>query len=173
MTDPAELIRQASRPRVVRALCLDGDLQQRWDDLNDRLLHAAARVAAAPSLKELGEPQKIQDELDALAPELEERQLTFTLEGLPHHVYVSLLDDHPPRKDHDGDRANGWNASTFLPALVKACTVDPDLDDDTWTALFDQITSGQLDTLARAALDVNRRKVSIPFSSTVSTTTRG
>lgn len=171
MTDIAGLIRSAKRPRTTVTICLDGELQQQWDDLHDQLTRAAVKATrvAEPSLADLGEAAELTEQIELLEEQLSGRQITFGLEAMSHTDYRMLVDDHPPRPDHDVDKSNGFNVATLFPVLVRVCTVEPVLDDDDWDLLLEALSSGQFDSLVTAALVVNRRKVSVPFSSTVST----
>lgn len=196
--DAMALISAARRPSRSLPLCLRGDLQARWDDL-ERQLDTATKVGAG-SLGGDGRVQ-IAREMEQLRAEMEEHTLTVVVQALPHLDYRKLEQQHPPRKaptkapkaprdDADDeqvasyqaalavheeatagaqqDKLAGVNTSSFYLALIRACLVEPDLDDDAVDALLAVLTNRQFDELAGLALTINRGEVSVPFSPTAS-----
>lgn len=89
-------------------------------------------------------------------------------------AYEQAVADHRRAVDLAArDRqAGGVNVDTFYAALIRACVVDPALDDDDWDRLDDVLTDRQFNELAGLALVVNRGEVSVPFSPTASRLTR-
>ena len=95
----------------------------------------------------------------------------FRFRALPRLAYTQLLREHKPRDDDEFDKAQGFNADTFFEAIIRACLVEPELDDEDWLALLGDgtvknpgvLSSAQFDKLADCAYSVNRRDVNVPF----------
>jgi len=85
-----------------------------------------------------------------------------------------MTDEHPPRKDlttggvHPDDEGLGVNRETFLPALVRASTVEPQLRPETWEQLLDPASKllgeQQWRQLWRACWNLNMQAIDLPFS---------
>lgn len=165
--DPSELIAQASRPKVAVTLCLNGDLQAQWEQADAELRRAKdhARRADA-SLSDGADIDDLQARFDDLEEQLRSHELTVTMQGLRRVDWDKLVQDHPPTEGDKVHQVLGYNHTTFFPDLVAACIVD--LSEQDIGQLLDVVTSGQFDALADAALEVCRRKVSIPFASAAS-----
>lgn len=160
--DPLEIIRQARLPESVVPVCVRGDLAAEVEELNRRL----AELKERPTDRLVGNPEarRIAEQIEALRAEMAEATVKFRLRALPHREYAKLEAQHPPRKDDDRDTTVGFNLETFPEPLIRACLVEPQLDDDAWQHLIDSLTFHQWDALFTAALMLNRREVSIPFS---------
>lgn len=118
--------------------------------------------------------------VEQLRLKLEDYVVVFTLRGLDDKRYQRLKEQHPPRQDGEGnpharDRF-GFNYETMPPALVRACTVTPILDDEDWLALFGDeenegsLTGAQVDALGGVAVRLCTRDVDVPFWSAASAT---
>ncbi len=62
----------------------------------------------------------------------------------------------------------GCNVDSFTEALLKECTVSPDLDDEDWEGLCGTdgvLSPRQFDELCKAAWDVNKEAAPVPFFS--------
>lgn len=136
-----------------------------------------------PKTKKLGEDPAAETKarVAALRAQLEEYRVAWRVRGLDDKRWERLVAQHPPRKTDDGsidprDRA-GWNSESFPPALVKAATVSPDLDDEDWAALLGddetegQLTASQLDGLAAVAATLTKQPIDVPFWPAASPTT--
>jgi hypothetical protein len=135
------MLAEAKLPESTVMICLRGDLAADHEAAERELKRA--EEASADSLAGSG------------AGELVDR-------------WRALVAEHPPRRDGDNgivdsDRI-GVNAETFYDAIIRACLVDPELDDDEWAQLVDALTDRQYDDIADAAWSLNRREVDIPFS---------
>lgn len=162
-----DLIRGGKLPEDKVTICLRGDLQVEFEQLEDRLTKALGSVA--DSLDGTGAAE-LAEQIEALRRQMEDHSITFTLRAHARPAWKQLLAEHPPRKGDDGaplddDRYVGVNTETFFAALVRSSVVDPELDDDDWRLLLDErLTDRQFDNLSNAAWNLNRRDVDIPFS---------
>lgn len=176
--DVAAILARANLPEARHRLCLDAALYARWTEATAALAVAEAEVSRAEGVKRLsGVPTEVAAAaemaaatVDELRAEVEAASLSFVLRALPSHAYNALVIEHPPRKGNLADeRVWGFNASTLVPALIRACAVEPDMTPDQWVALFDAITDAQMDDLAGAVLRINRHeKNAVPFLSPAS-----
>ena len=198
MTDrsPQEIIAAARLPERSHRVCLRGDLQARWEQL-ERDLAEAARVGAS-SLDGDGRTG-IAREMEDLRADMDAATLELTFRALRRDRYQSLKAQHPPRKPADAkrraraktdddtetlaeldtadrlaalDKQVGVNTDTFYPALAHACLVTPELADDEWDQMVAVLTSRQWDELVMVALAANEGEISVPFSPTASRLTR-
>lgn len=143
----------AKLPEETVPLCLRPDLRDRWQELNNQLLATrAGRNTMAPTTRE----QELAQEIKALEAEISENTMTVLLRGLRHEPWAKLMAEHPPRLDKPGDQQSGLNIDTFIPALVRAEIVDPEMSDEQFEKLIDVITQAQWDDLANAAYSLGR-----------------
>lgn len=150
----------------------------------------AAAVAEAEQPQEpagrgrrLGEPTPAaaaRQRADELAVQLEEFRAPWKIRGLSDREWERLLAANPPRKQGDGvhpDDKVGWNDQSMPKALVRAGTVDSELDDEDWLTLLGddetdgQLSPGQIDSISAAVFNLTRVAVDVPFSSAASRTT--
>ena len=166
--DVKQLIKQARLPEDTVSLCLRADLVAEYERVQDE--HAKAQESAGQSLAGSGGAVAALDErLAELREEMSGSTLTLTLRALPSHRYQELMDQHPPRVTDEGvDRRDrlGYNSSTFFPALARACTIAPELDDEDWEGLLGDdasVSDAQVSKLCNKAYALNRKEVDLPF----------
>lgn len=160
-------LKRARRRQATEEVCLRGDLAGEFEQLEVQL------EALPKSNKLAGDPERtrLQEAMDRVRADMQADTVPFTLRALPDTPYQELVDAHPPRRDGDEVNASdarwGFNWSTFPRALIRACTVEPVLDDEDWALLFGEdvgLSPGQLARLREVALTVNGRSVDVPFS---------
>ncbi|MFD6770588.1 hypothetical protein ACFWC6_30695 [Micromonospora chalcea] len=170
--DIKERIRKARPTTRTVPVWLGADL-----DLVDEYEAAVAALEEArkpgDSLAGNGSPAATGERVAELRAELDKFRVDFRLRGLDDLRYAQLLRDHPARVDADGEPIDadeaGWNRDTFPTALVRLAVVEPELDDEDWTALLGDentlgvLTSRQLDRLATVAFQLTRQITDIPF----------
>ncbi|GAB2951869.1 hypothetical protein GCM10027280_45320 [Micromonospora polyrhachis] len=155
-------------------LCLDGALVAEIEAA-DRELQRLSQQPSADSLDGGGELREVAERIEALRSAMADSTVEFRLRAIPGNRWQAFLDQHPPRRDGDGnvvarDRALGVNIDEFFPALVRRCLVSPVLDDEDWTALFGSdevdgaLSDRQCDQLFDVAWAINRKEVDVPFS---------
>lgn len=160
----ADLIGQVKRPEKTVAICLAGDMAATFEEL-ERDLQIARDQPSGGTLAGGGNPlaTDLAKQIMALREQMREHTVTFRFRGLPRKEYSDLVAAHPP---NDDDKAAGadvdWN--TFPTALVAACAIDPVMTAEEAGELADVLTQAQWDSLASAALQVNKRDVDVPFS---------
>lgn len=174
---PEDIIRDAQLPTGSVPICMRADLVAEHERLDRELAQALGRPAdslgggAAPELAA---------RIQALEADMAESTVEFVMHGLPRRAYNRLREQHPAE-----DKTLLFDADTFFPALIRACTSSPELSDETWRVLFgdsdeererlraegkgDEVEEGKLtdrqfDQLAETALALNRRDVDVPFS---------
>lgn len=194
MSDFAEKMaaaRKAGRAGRSIPVCLRGDLVAELEELDRRALIARANPAAS---KEDTAAAELAERICALQDEMRDGTEPFELRALAPARYQALREQHPPRRDDNGklnlkDAGLGFNSDTFLPALIRACTVSPQLTEAQWhdllgdteTAAAEKVAAGeepdeglltyrQYMDLAGAAHELNEGAISVPFSSAVSPT---
>lgn len=165
MTDIKSMLKNAKRREDTADVCLRGDLAGQYDAL-ERALEQLPK-----SNKLGGDPERVRiaAELDRLRTEMQDGTVKFKLRALGDTAYQALVDEYPPRRDGDevdaGDAQAGFNRTTFFHALIKASTVEPELDAEDWALLFAEgLSRGQWMKLRNKALLVNGDGVDVPFS---------
>lgn len=173
MIDFDALIAQASLPEETVPICLDGKLVRRWEALRD---HIAADTPAQPAndqrlvSKPARHPQ--QDELDQLTEQVRAKNLPWVIRAMDRDKFAEFvaMPEFAARKDAKGevnprDRSLGVNTDVFIPALVKASLVDPDVEPDgRWERLRPHLANSQMMRLFNAAWSINNEDRDVPFS---------
>lgn len=165
MTDIKSLLKQAKRRTVTVPVCLRGDLATEYEQMQKQL-------AGLPKSNKLGgdpERQRITADMERIRAEMAEGTVDFVLRALSDTDFQELVDQHPPRRDGDdvneGDAQAGYNRSTFYRAQIRACTIEPTLDDGDWATIFGEaLSAGQMVHLSVEASRVNGQDVDVPFS---------
>lgn len=169
--DITKLMASAKRPERTVVLCVRGDLQADWEDLDRQLIAARTqRVAtlAGGTEEEVGLAVQIR----ALEKEMADNSIKFRLRALPRRRFLELMQEHPARENNERDKSVGMNTDTYFDALIGECLVEPDLDPSDLREFLDAVTSRQFEELQDAAWNLNRGDVSVPFSYTALRTTR-
>jgi hypothetical protein len=182
------MLAEAKLPEKSVPICLRGDLVADHEAAERDLEVAQKKPADSLAGNGVGE---IVERIEALEAEMREHTYDFRLRALPKPKFRAIVAAHPPRRDEDGsvveqDRYIMANYDELLPALVRACTVDPELAPEDWRFLEvgdDEETRARLtaegreDEIREAALNdrqwgdlydaawfVNRGEVDVPFS---------
>lgn len=169
MADIASLIREARLPERTVRICLRSDLVGQYEALTRELAQAKAERKKADSLSDVN-LTPITDQLTALEEDMQMATVDFVIRALPRPRFRALIAEHPPRKGDDGnvlpaDVISGVNTVSYFEALVRACVVEPQLDDSTWNILLhEKLSDRQSQDLSDAAVDICRDKVDLPFS---------
>lgn len=160
------MLKAAKQPEKTVEVCLRGDLQADWEQLDRELSELRTKSAATLA----GDPAEgtLADRIRALEAEMTESTLHLRLRALRRKPWLALLEAHPAREGNDLDKVYNLNVDEFFPALVGKSVVDPVFTPEQLDALLDSITSRQYDVLTEAAWNLNRADVSVPFSYTAS-----
>lgn len=162
----ATLLGTARLPERSVQVCLRGDLVADHEAAERDLEQAQKRSGGSLAGGGIG---AIVERIEALEAQMQESTYAFRLRAMPKPKFRALIAAHGPRRGDDGevldaDRHLGVNAETFFDALIRACLVDPELDDAEWLQLVEALTDAQYDELSGAAWLLNRSEVDIPFS---------
>lgn len=163
--DFTSILAQARMPERTVELCLRGDLQAQFEDLERAL--AKAQQSPGDKLTDTG-PRAIAQQIEDLRAEMSEATLVVTMRAMPRRQWAELVAAHPAPKGSD----LAFNADSLAPALVRMSIVDPVLSDEQWEQLDAVLTDAQFDELALTANALNRRPVDVPFSLAASRTLR-
>jgi hypothetical protein len=159
-------IAAAKLPERTVDICLRGDLQAEWEDLERQLREAYAREQQDKRLNSGGESRRLAQQIEALQEQMRADTVVFRMRALSRKAWSKLLKQHPPRKGDADDEQADFNTETFPVAAIRACTYEPnDLDDADWEHLLDDaITEWQYVQLQNAAFALNSRRVDVPNS---------
>jgi hypothetical protein len=166
MPDFKTLLAGAKLPERSVPVCLRGDLVATFEEL-ERQLVEAQRVTST-SIEDAG-AAGIAERMEAVRAEMREHTYPFRLRALPKPEYRDLKAKHPPRKDDDGavrseDVFLDANLDELGEPLLRACIVEPILDDADWADLVGKLTDRQYSDLVGTAIYVNKGSVDVPFS---------
>jgi hypothetical protein len=160
----ADIIGRVKRPEKTVPICLAGDLQAEFEDL-ERDLAIARDQPADGTLAGGANPMatQIAQQIMELRERMREHTRVFRFQGRPRKEYSDIVASCPPS---DEDRENGAEVDweTFSVALVSACAVEPKMSVVEAEQLADVLTQAQWDSLVSAAFSVNKRDVDVPFS---------
>lgn len=161
-----DLLAQARPAESTVRLCLRGDLVAEFEEMERQL--AAVQAKPANSLAGSG-AQGIAEQIEALRSQMDDFSATFRLRALTRRAYQKLTAAHPARRGPDGailpEDAEGLNSETWGFALIRACLIDPEISDEQYVRLVDEVLSDrQYEQLYIAALRLCRGDVDIPFS---------
>lgn len=162
MTSIKDKLKASRRPEKVVTLCLRGDLVGDFDAV--RREHDALEEAGPnASLNAGAKRRELLGRMEAIRDEMRESATDFRLQALPRTRWTELVVKYPPRDGLLRDRAMGVNEDEFIAALLRACVVDPVLDEEDWAVLEETLTNSQYLELGNAAWELNQEKVSVPF----------
>lgn len=170
-----EMLGTAQLPEKTVPICLRGDLVAEFEETERALELEQAKSTV--SLDGGGQVGFLAEKIETLRDQMREDTYTFRLRALPKRQWRSLVSEHPPRPTDDGgiddrDRFLGVNSDTFFDAMIRACVIDPELDDETWNELNEKLTDKQYDSLADTAWSLNRSDIDVPFSRAASLISR-
>lgn len=145
-------------------ICMRGDLQSRFEEL-ERALDVARRKPAGDTLASSdSEARAIAEEIEALRAEMQTHVRVFLLRARPRKEWSDLGKEHPPRKQDPGDVQAGFNRETFPVAALAACSVKPKMSVEKAGTLVDRVTQGQWNALWDKIIELNGGSGEVPFS---------
>lgn len=161
--DIDEVIAGAKLPERTIPLCLRGDLQAEWEDLQRKLTveqenTADESLAGNPKVRELA------DRMEAIGQEMAAHEVVFRFKGLGAKTYSDLIAANMAPEDKREESHEGLDWSTYPTALIAACAIDPVMTVEQAEKLSEAVTNRQWDDMFQTALACNRSQVSIPFS---------
>lgn len=166
LADASALIRAGSLPEKTVPVCLDAKLVDAYEQLEEELADEASRTSDSLAG---GRAAELRQQLAALKEQMQESTVGFRFRALPSPRYKSLRRAHPPRKNEDGspvdrDAILRVNEDTFFIPLMRACLVEPALDDETFRILVEErLSDGQLERLTTDVWRLNSSRVDLPF----------
>jgi len=139
-------------------LILDAALDARWEELSrqlDTAYEADAKLLvqdtgsadAGPQGPSLALPSttKVVDEMEEIRDRVIASTVTFWFAPMDWRERIALQAEHPPQEGNLLDQTRGYNALTFVPALIRASCVrvvdqdgdeSTDIPDATWDHLL-------------------------------------
>jgi hypothetical protein len=92
-------------------------------------------------------------------------EVTLKYQAIGMRAYDKLVAKHPPKPDQRAE-GSSFDIDTFAPALIAACSVDPEISPteakDIWDS--EDWSRGDVMVLFRNAVELNNRGLDIPFS---------
>lgn len=92
-------------------------------------------------------------------------EVTLKYQAIGMRAYDRLVGKHPPKPDQRAE-GSSFDIDTFAPALIAACSVDPEISPTEAKKLWDSEdwSRGDVMVLFRNAVELNNRGLDIPFS---------
>jgi hypothetical protein len=173
ITTLKDLIKQAHRPEKNVPVCLRGDLRASWEELEQQLAGMHKQPRRHFDDGGHADAAGIIEQMKAIEDEMRDATVSVRLRALERDGYRALVKEHPPREDEPADGTMGVNSDTFYQPLILKCWVEPaELDEAGRKELLQLLTQAQYDSLATAAVQVNRGTVDVPFSRAASRMTQ-
>lgn len=171
--DIKALIASAKLPERTVPVCLNADLSAELQELERQLeLAEQRRRAGEGSLASGSDSRVLAAQVEAVREQMLDTTIVFRLRAMPRRRFRKMQDDFPPRDGNPIDALAGVDTEAMTEPLVRACVIEPELDDEDWTALLDEetgrLSEGQWTVLANAAWAINARDANVPFSRTAS-----
>lgn len=161
--DVDALLAAARKPERTVAVCLRGDLQAEIDELERRI------TATVGDDRVADRGVAYADQIDALRDQMQAATLTLRLRGLGWRDWAALEAAHPPRKDDDGEPVGqdgdvGFDVDGLVAAAIPQSLIWPEMTPGQIDTMLDAITSAQYDEIAQTIFELNRHRVTVPFS---------
>lgn len=179
MANIDDILATAKLPERSVPLCLRGDLQATFEELERRLEGVRERDETTGAGGKLANPsgsdeaRELAQQIQDLREEMRQATVAFRFRALTRREWSNLLAKH---KTGDGDGDEGpdliknYDWETLGPVMVAACCIDPAMSTEQAGELADKVTDRQWDLLCGAAVTVNKVDVDIPFSVAASAT---
>lgn len=167
------------RPEKLVPLCLDASLRAEWEQAEAELVRAR-RDTNPQMLTGNADAARLAERVRELEDQMRAQTVHFRLRALPRADWARLVDENPKRDGNEIDSHYGFNHETFYDAVITAkdragvpATIVSvrdaedqivDFDVDEWSDLADEMTDQQYADFANAVMELNRGKVSVPFS---------
>lgn len=159
----ADLRAKVRRPEKTVSLCLAGDLQAEFEDLERQLSQARDKPATGTLAGGSAEATAIAKQIQALQADMQEHTEVFRFKGMPRREYSDLVTEYPPSEE-DEAKGNDVDWEKFGVALIAACCISHPLTYSEAGELVDILTAAQYGALFQAAQSVNIQGLDIPKS---------
>lgn len=165
MVNIDEVIASAKLPEKTLAVCLRGDLQSEWEDLERQLrTEEDASDSDGDTLAGNAKAAELAERMEKLAATMREHEVVFRFRGLSAKAYSDLLAAHRAPEDKRDEAVDGLDWDTYPTALIAASATDPAMTLEQAAKLNEAVSHRQWDDLFATALACNRNQVSVPFS---------
>lgn len=103
--------------------------------------------------------------LYVLDDEGQKQEVSLKFQAIGMREYDKLVSKHPPNAEQRVD-GSPFNIDSFAPALIAACSVDPEISLKDATEIWNSPdwSRGDVMVLFRNAVDLNNRGLDIPFN---------
>lgn len=170
MADIEDIISSAKLPTRTVPLCLRGDLQAEFEDLDRQLQAANANGEDDETLAGRPEVRELAERVEAVRQQMAEHTAVFRFRGLSARDYSDLTAEHKPTEEQQAKGLDlDWE--TFPVGLIAACAIDPKMTVEQAERLNRTVSDRQWEDLYQAALACNRQRVDVPFSLSASAIT--
>lgn len=161
MTSFEDILAAARLPETSVSLCLRGDLDAEWRDLERKLQSASRDVA---SLGQRSDASILAERIKALEAEMAESQVTFRLRADSAKAWSDFVGTKPVRAKDETDEAFIGRYFDWMCLLISRVSVEPAMTPEQVAQLCDVLSAAQWDELGNAAWTLNARSVAVPFS---------
>jgi hypothetical protein len=152
-----DLIAKTSSPERTFDICLNGQLRGEQLELEAELAEAKrasdGKMGANPRIVEL------QEQLDAMAPQVEDATISFRFKGISHWRLKEIQRRFPTE-----ERGQSWDVDAGAPSLIAECLIDPKLTAEEVRELLENGNQRLADEFIAAAMVVCQQGNEIPKS---------
>lgn len=95
----------------------------------------------------------------------DDQKVSILFKAIGSKAYDDLLAGHPPSAK-DKEDGGVWNADTFPPALIAACSVEPKIDEESAVAIWtsEDWSRGELMDMFMKVVSLNSEGMNVPFT---------
>lgn len=145
------------RERTVM-VCIRGDLLGEAERLQDELNHATSDWEPE-DLTDVHPGRELAAKLKGLREQIKAAEQPFKLRYIGDKAYSDLMAAHPAKDDNQA-----FDSERFPRALIAASCVEPVMNEEQVSQLFEVINEGEIKKLFDAAWDVHNSSEMVPFS---------
>lgn len=152
----------AALPERTVDVCLRGDLYAQWETLNRELEDL---VSGAESMGDPEGAPVLREWIADAEGQMGAATLTLRLRALPKREADRIIVDNPAREGNKVDASVGFNMEAVEVATIRACCVEPELNDARWAKFAAVLTASQWRTIMSACDALNYTALDLPFLS--------
>jgi len=109
----------------------------------------------------------LEKKLDALKEAAIDDEVEFVFVDIGRKKFDGILDKHPPSDEiKELEPAAEWDPETFPPALIAACSYEPEISEEQALEIWDEWSQAETQALFMGALGACLERASIPFTKT-------
>lgn len=147
MSDVNSWLKEATPHRKTVKVCFDRNLIAEWDKASEELQEAKKGM--------LEPPKEMKKRVDELAVKVAKATREFVFQSIGNGPWRRLVAEHPPTKEQRRDLSLDHDPETFLPAVMVATCVSPQLTLEQAEQILETQPLAVIDRLWAGILEAN------------------